>query len=261
MFFPKAADRWIFECCDGKQIPSWLWLGILRYPNRRNACYSSDLLIRQYDRQRSRRKKKFTYRDLKKVYTLVLVEKSSREFHQISNTYLHHSRQVFDSGLELELLQEYIFIALDIFHKITHNINSKLEAWLLFLSSDELEDMIKLVSSYPEFEELYHQLAEFQTKPEEVISMYNETLALMDKNTVELMIEEQQEEIKKLDEEVRKKKAELKRREKELKKKDKELKSRDEELKNRDEELKNRDEKLKSKDEELEQLRKELGLR
>lgn len=72
----------------------------------------------------------------------------------------------------------------------SHNINSKLEAWLLFLSSDELEDMIKLVSSYPEFEELYHELAEFQTKPEEVISMYNETLALMDKNTVELMIEE-----------------------------------------------------------------------
>lgn len=147
MFFPKAADQWIFECCYRKQIPGWLWLGILRYPNRRNACYSSDLLIRQYDRQRSRRKKKFTYRDLKKVYTLVLVEKSSREFHQISNTYLHHSRQVFDSGLELELLQEYIFIALDIFHEITHNINSKLEAWLLFLSSDELEDMIKLVSS------------------------------------------------------------------------------------------------------------------
>lgn len=39
--------------------------------------------------------------------------------------------------------------------------------------------------------------------------MYNETLALFDKNTVELMIEEQQEEIKKLAEEVRNKKAEL----------------------------------------------------
>ncbi len=50
------------------------------FPGQRSACYSSDLVIRQYDRQKSRKKKKFSYRDLQKVYTIVLVENSSSEF-------------------------------------------------------------------------------------------------------------------------------------------------------------------------------------
>ena len=173
------------------------------FPGQRSACYSSDLVIRQYDRQKSRKKKKFSYRDLQKVYTIVLVENSSSEFHKIPDQYIHRSSQKFDTGLELNLLQEYIFIALDIFKEITHNIDKELDAWLYFLSSDE---------------------------PEELIAMYNETLALFDKNTVELMIEEQQEEIKKLAEEVRNKKAELEQSKADQREKDKELRKRDEEL-------------------------------
>lgn len=173
------------------------------FPGQRSACYSSDLVIRQYDRQKSRKKKKFSYRDLQKVYTIVLVENSSSEFHKVPDQYIHRSSQKFDTGLELNLLQEYIFIALDIFKEITHNIDKELDAWLYFLSSDE---------------------------PEELIAMYNETLALFDKNTVELMIEEQQEEIKKLAEEVRNKKAELEQSKADQREKDKELRKRDEEL-------------------------------
>ena len=134
---------------------------------------------------------------------IVLFEKSPKEFHAYPDRYRHQSKQVFDSGLEWNLLQEYIFIALDIFREITHNIDKELDAWLYFLSSDE---------------------------PEELIAMYNETLALFDKNTVELMIEEQQEEIKKLAEEVRNKKAELEQSKADQREKDKELRKRDEEL-------------------------------
>lgn len=50
------------------------------FPGQRSACYSSDLIIRQYDRQKSLKKKKFSYRDLQKVYTIVLVEHSSIRF-------------------------------------------------------------------------------------------------------------------------------------------------------------------------------------
>ena len=181
-----------------------------RFPGQRSACYSSDLIIRQYDRQKSRKKKKFSYRDLQKVYTIVLVENSSAEFHRIPNQYIHRSSQKFDTGLELELLQEYIFIALDIFREITHNIDKELDAWLYFLSSDE---------------------------PEELIAMYNETLALFDKNTVELMIEEQQEEIKKLAEEVRNKKAELEQSKTELEQSKADQREKDKELRKKDEEL------------------------
>ncbi|PXX44772.1 PD-(D/E)XK nuclease-like transposase [Hungatella effluvii] len=203
------------------------------FPGQRSACYSSDLIIRQYDRQKSLKKKKFSYRDLQKVYTIVLVEHSSREFHQIPDQYIHRSSQKFDTGLELELLQEYIFIALDIFQEITHNIDKELDAWLYFLSSDKPEDMIRVTEAYPAFRELYMEIAEFQRKPEELIAMYNETLALYDKNTVELMIEEQQEEIRRLEEEAQK----------------------------REEELRLNKEELRAKDDELELLRRELAKR
>ena len=46
--------------------------------------------------------------------------------------------------------------------------------------------------------------------------MYNEPLALYDKNTVELMIEEQQEEIRRLEEELRLNKEELRAKDDEL---------------------------------------------
>lgn len=45
------------------------------FPGERCACYSADLLLRQYKRIRSERKKKFSYRDIKSVYTIVLFEK------------------------------------------------------------------------------------------------------------------------------------------------------------------------------------------
>ena len=163
-----------------------------RFPGQRSACYSSDLVIRQYDRQKSRKKKKFSYRDLQKVYTIVLVENSSSEFHKVPDQYIHRSSQKFDTGLELNLLQEYIFIALDIFKEITHNIR-------------------RVIETYPAFLELYKEIAAFQREPEELIAMYNETLAMYDKNTVELMIEEQQEEIRRLAEALERKDDELER--------------------------------------------------
>lgn len=46
------------------------------FPGERAACYSADLLLRQYRRLRDKKKKKFTYKDIKPVYVVVLFEKS-----------------------------------------------------------------------------------------------------------------------------------------------------------------------------------------
>ncbi len=78
------------------------------FPGQRAACYSSDLLLRQYKRVKSERKKLFSYRDIRPVYTIVLFEESPREFRSLPDRYLHRSRQVFDTGLEMDLLQKYI---------------------------------------------------------------------------------------------------------------------------------------------------------
>ena len=56
------------------------------------------------------KKKLFSYRDIKKVYTIILFEKSTKEFHEFPNIYVHHSEQKSDTGLKLELLQDYTFI-------------------------------------------------------------------------------------------------------------------------------------------------------
>ena len=127
------------------------------FPGQRSACYSADMLLRQYKRIRSLKKKKFNYRDIKDVYIIVLFEQSTSEFHRFPNNYLHYFCQRSDTGLELDLLQKFLFVALDIFRKNPHNkiINTKLDAWLLFLSSDDPEDILRLISEYPEFRAMY----------------------------------------------------------------------------------------------------------
>ncbi|MDD3339578.1 MAG: hypothetical protein PHS82_12065 [Lachnospiraceae bacterium] len=113
--------------------------------------------------------------------------------------YYHYGKQEFDTGRDLNLLQEYIYIPLDIsldnFHKNTHNEIKELDAWLCFLSSDNLEDMLRILEAYPDFIALYKEIMEFQAKPEELIGMFSEALEIMDLNTTRYMIEEQAKEI------------------------------------------------------------------
>ena len=91
------------------------------FPGQRSACYSSDLLLRQYKRVKGEKKKAFSYKDIKSVYTIVFFETSIKEFHEYPQNYIHKFKQQSDTGLELELLQKYVFIPLDIFHGIYHN--------------------------------------------------------------------------------------------------------------------------------------------
>ena len=91
------------------------------FPGQRSACYSSDLLLRQYKRVKGEKKKAFSYKDIKSVYTIVFFETSIKEFHEYPQNYIHKFKQQSDTGLELELLQKYVFIPLDIFRGIYHN--------------------------------------------------------------------------------------------------------------------------------------------
>lgn len=165
------------------------------FPGERAACYSSDLILRQYSRIKGRKENGSTYKKLQNVYTIVLIENSSADFHKIAGQYIHRSSQVFDTGLKLNLLQKYIFVALDVFREITYNLDEEIEAWLLFLSSDRPEDIMRIIERYPDFCEIYEEIAQFQVKPEELVGMYSKALEILDRNTVQYMIEEQKQEI------------------------------------------------------------------
>lgn len=172
------------------------------FPGARCACYSSDLVMRQYAQiraQKRKEKKHFSYRDIKKVYTIVLFKRSTGEFHAMPDVYMHYGKQTFNTGPELDMLQEYLLIPLDIFQAIYHNktIEEKSVAWLLFLASDQMSDIQKIIAAYPEFKELYRQVFHFRHRKGELINMYSEILSEYDSNTVQYMVEQQQIEIEK----------------------------------------------------------------
>ena len=66
---------------------------------------------------------------------------------------------------------------------------------MYFIGSDRLEDVEKVVETYPEFTELYRDVFRFRYQVKELIGMFSEILYELDKNTAKLMIEEQQQEI------------------------------------------------------------------
>lgn len=177
------------------------------FPGQRSACYSADLLLRQYKRIKKQKGKSFHYKDIHKVFTIVFFEKSTSEFHQFPDTFIHHFTQQSDSGLHLDLLQEYIFIPLDIFRNIFNNKNilttSNLEAWLAFLSIDDPDTILNLIQVYPYFEQLYREAYELCLDLERMMNMFSKELLQLDKNTVQYMIDEMQDQISELQETIR----------------------------------------------------------
>ena len=171
------------------------------FPGQRCACYSSDLLIRQLSRMKAKAKqenRRFSYNELKKVYTIVFIEESPAVYWKVQDKYIHRGRQMFNTGLQIDLLQEFILIPLDIFKNMPHNTISKLEAWLYFISSAEPKDIIRVVNDYPEFKELYKELIGLRYDMKGLIGMfdyYRQLLREADQGTVQYMIEEQKKEI------------------------------------------------------------------
>ena len=248
-----------------------------KFPGERSACYSADLLLRQYKRVRSKRKEKFAYRDIKQVYTIVLFEHSPSAFRQFPDTYLHYFEQQSNTGLKMDLLQKYLFVPLDIFREIQHNkhirIENRLEAWLAFLCMDEPEALISIIEKYSDFKAMYEQIYDICRNIEEVMGMFSKELREMDRNTVQLMIDEMQEELnqKKQELEQERRNAEQERQnaekekrnaekekqnaEKEKRNAEKERKNAEKERRNVEKERQNAEKKLKQKDQELEQTR------
>ena len=169
------------------------------FTGERSSCYISDMIMRQYNRLKSKKRRNFKFRHMKPVHLVVLLERSTKEFLKVSPTYIHRLKNVFDSGVNVNILSNLTYVCLDTFAEVRENrddkIGNKVDAWLTFLSSDKPEDILCLVKKYPEFKDCYQDILEFRRNPEELINMFSEALIEMDKNTVKYMIEEQQKEL------------------------------------------------------------------
>ena len=96
-----------------------------------------------------------------------------------------------------DLLQNYIFIPLDIFRENVHNkgIKNKLDAWLAFLSMDEPDRIIELITTYPEFKAMYEHVYSMCRNVEDAMGIFSEELKILDRNTVRYMVDEMQDTI------------------------------------------------------------------
>ena len=223
--------------------------------------YASDLTLRQYARaKRAATEKpetdpghKFSYRSIHPVYTIVLIEKSSSIFTNFPDTYIHRFSQKSDTGLHMNLLHNYIFIPLDIFRKKLQNkdISTRLDAWLMFLSTDEPDEIMHLCDAFPSFKELYLHIYEICKNMEDVMGIFSEALAEMDRNTVDYMIDT----LRKNNEQLQGKNELLQGKNEQLQGKNEQLQGKNEQLQGENEQLHGENKKLR---EENARMREEL---
>ncbi len=203
----------IVETADGTVVNVEVQKVGYNFPGERASCYNADLLLRQYRRVREEVRteaantgedpdRKFSYLMIRPVYTIIFMEKSTSEFKKFMKDYIHTFVPTSDTGLRLNMLQNILYIPLDVFKK---NLAEKIEkgaaltekeAWLAFLSYDEPAVINLVLEQYSEiFQPLYEKICDMCRNTAEVMNMYSRELAILDKNTVMMMIEEQQETI------------------------------------------------------------------
>ena len=228
------------------------------FPGERSDCYVADFIMRQYNKLKAEKKDDFSYKDMKPFYIIILMEKSSTAFLDVAPQYIHNEQTTYDSGAKVTTLSQIKYISLDTFHETVQNITNKLDAWLTFLSSSKPNDIITLINTYPEFIELYKEISEFRTSPKELIHMYSEALAIADRNTVRLMIDDMKEQT----DELKKQYNNLKEQNHGLKEQNNDLTTQNNDLKERNNDLTTQNNNLKEqvseKDDEIVRLKQLL---
>ena len=89
------------------------------------------------------------------------------------------------------------------------DINTELEAWLTFLSTDDPEQIYDLIRKFPMFKEMYEDIFQLCQNTEKVMNMYSKELAQLDHNTAEYMVDEMQKDLDEARSIIREKEDEL----------------------------------------------------
>ena len=162
-----------------------------KFPGERTNCYLADMTMRQYNKTRSAKGKDFSYKDMRPIRLIVIMDESSSEFRSVRPEYIHTRAVSYSSGAQVTDLEKVTYISLGTYRETAQNeINTALDAWLTFFSFEDTDHVLNLVDSYPEFLPLYEDIAEFRKHPKEVLGMFSEALKIMDRNTTKYMFEE-----------------------------------------------------------------------
>jgi uncharacterized small protein (DUF1192 family) len=164
-----------------------------RFPAKRFDCYCADLIMREYTRLKELNgDKKFSYAQMPLVYCIVLFEDSPAVFKCDNEHYIHTGRMRTDTGIEPDSISRHIYVTLDIFKKQMQNkaVTTELEAWLTLLSTQNLDTIAELIEKFDGFAEIYREIIQMRTKPEELIKMFDSCFRELDRNEELMYLEE-----------------------------------------------------------------------
>ena len=212
------------------------------FPAARISCYSADLVLRQFrmlqgmnEGQRNDyyddaaagkagnetsqaadgSSSKPSYENMKKVHTIIFFEKSSSSLKSPKDKrlYFHVGKTVFNTEINMKLLQEYHLISLDTFRKYRYSdiIEGRIDSadidcddtqyenrltekmrrdrlmYLSLFTAETPDEINRLAALFPELFPIRQKIREYLTRPKEVINMFSEALRILDNNTAELM--------------------------------------------------------------------------
>ena len=232
----------------------------------RISCYSADLVLRQYKMITGNREiggagsdggsmkgsSKPSYKDMRPVHTIILFENSSSSL--ISEVdealYFHVGKTKFNTGIKINLLQDYVLVSLDTFKKYRYSdirkgrtevteydydrtqysekqVTEKMKLdRLKFLSlfvAETPEEIEQLIEIFPDLESVRLDINEYLERPKEVLSMFSEALRILDRNTAELMVDRMKDEIDELKVQAEENRARLEEKDSQLEEKDAEI--------------------------------------
>ena len=117
-------------------------------------------------------------------------------------------------------------------------IQTELEAWLTFLSTDDPEQIYNLIQKFPIFKEMYEDIFRLCQNTERVMDMFSKELAEMDHNTAEYMVDEMQKDLDEAREIIQEKDNELKLKEDTIQSQSDELSLKEDTIQSQSDELK-----------------------
>ena len=193
-------------------------------PSERPVVYSANAVVRQHSILKGQKKGDVDYSDIHPVYTIVLMEESTEKF-KAFKAFHHHFEQKSDTGLDLELIQYYDYICLDVFRENKPHTTEKLIQWIDFLSITDTTEMEPFLIEHPDFVEIYARACEMLADKEGLLEMlaelsYEEDIVGIINATNEGRAKKYEAKIRKMDAQIREMDTQLKEKDMQLEEKD-----------------------------------------
>ena len=201
----------------------------------RISCYSADLVLRQYKMITGKNESsmngssKPSYKDMRKVHTIILFEDSNKSLiSQVDKAlYFHVGKTQFNTGIKIELLQDFVLVSLDTFKKYRYSdiregrikitdydydssqyndelVSEKMKQdrlkYLSLFVAETPQEIERLIEIFPDLESVRRDINGYLERPGEVLSMFSEALRILDRNTAELMVDRMKDEMEALKE-------------------------------------------------------------